>query len=442
MSPDAPGIHDGPLPALREELMPSTPPLDEETPFAAMMASFDKAARRVGTDPAEYKILRKPDREVTVAVPVRLDDGEIAVFDGYRIQHNAGLGPFLGPLRLQGDLRQDDLRALAAWMTWKCALLGVPFGGASGGIRIDTRRHSLGEVERAVRRYVANLLGDVGPERDVFMPDVRADEHVMAWIMDVVSTHARHTENSVVTGKPTNMGGSWGNRDAVSQGLRVILRLAAAQFGLQRGPLRIIIQGAGQVGGTLAGILHEEGHKVCGISDVHGGFYDENGLDVPSLLRYRHEHGSLRDCPGDFERVSNEELIKLGCDVFLPCAVPNALHSNNARELGARLVVEGAHGPVSPRADRILAERGIPVVPDILANGGGVVVAYFEWVQNRQGYFWVGDVVEKRLVRFMREAWEAVREVQEQYDTDLREAANMLAVQRVSQADQLRGIYA
>ena len=425
-----------------DELLPSTPPLDEESPFAAMMAAFDHAARTLGTNPAEYKILRKPDREVSVAIPVRLDDGELAVFDGYRIQHNAGLGPFMGPLRLQADLKRDELRALAAWMTWKCALLGVPFGGASGGIKIDTRRHSLGEVERAVRRYTANLLSDVGPERDVFTPDLRADEQVMAWVMDTISTHARHTENQAVTGKPPSMCGTAGGRDAVAKGLRVILRLAAARCGLPRGPLDVVIQGAGTVGGKLARILHGEGHRVLGLSDVHGGFFNENGLDIPAILEWRKRHRSLQDCVGEFEVLTNAELLTRPCDVLLPCAVANAVHSRNAADVGAKLIVEGAHGPVSPRGDRILEERGIHVVPDILANGGGVVVSYFEWVQNRQGYFWLEDVVDKRLNRFMREAWDGVREVQDQHDTSLRRAANLLAVQRVAAADELRGIYA
>jgi len=428
--------------AVGDELLPSTPPLDEETPFAAMMESFDRAARMLGTNPAEYKILRKPDREVAISVPVQLDNGELAVFDGYRIQHNAGLGPFLGPLRLQADLRRDELRALAAWMTWKCALLGVPFGGASGGIRIDTRRHSVGEIERAVRRYTASLLGDVGPDRDVFTPDLRADEQVMAWVMDTISMHARQTENQAVTGKPVSMGGSLSNREAVARGLRVILRLASAHCGLRRGPQSVVIQGAGTVGGTLAGILHEEGHRVIGISDVHGAFYNEKGLDIPTILEWRRKHRSLQDCQGDFDVMTNSDLLTQPCDVLMPCAVANAIHSRNAANVHARVIVEGAHGPVSPRADRILESKGIHVVPDILANGGGVVVSYFEWVQNRQGYYWVEDVVEKRLNRFMREAWDGVRNTQDTHDISLRMAANILAVQRVAAADELRGIYA
>ena len=425
-----------------DELLPSTPLLDDETPFATMMSSFDAAAHELGIAQDVYAILRKPDREISVAVPVRLDDGHISVFDGYRIQHNSGLGPFLGPLRMQKGLKVDELRALAAWMTWKCAMLNVPFGGSAGGIKIDTRRHSQGELERAVRRYTASLLADIGPERDVMMPDLRADESVMAWVLDTISSHSRFTESSAVTGKPVSMAGSLRSRQAVADGLYIILQLATAHFGVQASPLKVVIQGAGQVGGTLARILHDQGAKVCGISDLHGAFWNEEGLDVPSILGYRKLHGSLSECPGNFERISNAEMLKRPCDVLIPCAVANAIHSNNARGIEAKLIIEGAHGPISRKADRILGERGIHVVPDILANGGGVVLSYFEWVQNRQGYYWVADQLEKRLIRFMRDAWMSVRSIQDHHNVDLRGAANILAVERVTKADEMRGIYA
>lgn len=425
-----------------EEILPSTPPLDEASPFQHMMASFDAAAKIIGVAGSEYEILRRPDREIAVSIPVELDDGSFAVYDGYRIQHNAGLGPFLGPLRLQPDLRIDDLRALAGWMTWKCAILHVPFGGSSGGIRIDPKERSVSEVERAVRRYTANLLADIGPNRDVLSPDVGADERTMAWVMDTISTHERFTVNSAVTGKPLSLAGSLGNIDAVAQGLRAILRLAAPHFGLPRGPLKVIIQGAGSVGGNLARILDEEGKRVIGISDVHGALFDEKGLDVPGILHWRKEHKSLRGFEGRAEWISNAEMLARPCDVLIPCAIPNALHSGNAHRVQARLIVEGAHGPVSARADRILVDRGIPIVPDILANGGGVVAAYFEWAQNRHGFAWIGDIVRKRLNRFMREAWFAVLVEQKEYDVTLRRAANVLAVKRVTSADELRGVYA
>lgn len=436
------GVPQDPAASALDAELPSTPLLDDETPFATMMASFDEAARRVGLGEMEYMILRKSDREIAVSVPVLLDDGTWSVVDGYRIQHNQGLGPFIGPLRITEDLRIDELRALAAWMTWKCALLGIPFGGAAGGIRMNSKARSEHEIERAVRRYTASLLGDIGPERDVISPDVYADQRVTAWILDTISSHERTTKNSAVTGKPIELSGTLAGEDSVARGLRTIVRLAAAHFGISRNQVRFSIQGAGTVGGNLARILHAEGHRIIGLSDIHGGFYDPDGLDVPRLLEWRREHGTLLDCPGDFERISSREFIARECDVLVPCAVANAIHSNNAERIDAKLIVEGAHGPVSIRADRILERRGIPVVPDILANGGGVVTSYLEWVQNRTGLQWIEELVDIRLVRFMREAWDAVLETQRQYDVSLRMAANMLAVDRVAKADEQRGIYA
>ncbi|MCP3919342.1 MAG: Glu/Leu/Phe/Val dehydrogenase [bacterium] len=422
--------------------LPATPPLDDETPFATMMASFDVAARRLGLGPTEYLILRKSDREIAVSVPVSLDDGSFDVFDGYRIQHNAGLGPFLGPLRMSADLRIDELRALAAWMTWKCAVLNVPFGGAAGGIRMDRASHSPDELERTVRRYTASLLADVGPERDVFCPDLQADEQVMSWIMDTISRHARHTENPAVTGKPIELAGTVGSEIAVARGLRAVLRLTAAHLGLPRKGLSIIIQGAGTVGGNLARLMHAEGHKIVGLSDVNVALFHPDGLDVPALLEHNQKHLTLKGAEGTYEELDPKDFITSPCDVLVPCAVANAVHSNNAERITTKLILEGAHGPVSVRADRILDDRGIPVVPDILANGGGVVLSYFEWVQNRTGLYWIADVVEKRQSRFLREAWDAVRKVQDEHDVSLRMAANMLAVQRVAEADHARGVYA
>jgi glutamate dehydrogenase (NAD(P)+) len=372
---------------------------------------------------------------------VPLDDGSWAVFDGYRVQHNQGLGPFIGPMRLHGALRRDELRALAGWMTWKCAVMNIPFGGAAGGICLDAKALSRGELERAVRRYTANLLDVIGPDRDVQTPDVGTDENVMAWVMDTVSNHERHTENAVVTGKPYDMGGTKLAHEAVALGLSVVFRLALERYRLDT-EARIVIQGSGTVGGNLARLLHRDGHRVCGISDVTGAVYDENGLDVPALLAWREEHGKLEGAPGSFQRLENAELMTKPCDALIPCAVANAIHSRNSRDVRAKLIIEGAHGPVSARADRILNDRGIPIVPDILANAGGVVVDYFEWVQNRQGLSWIEPVVQKRLTRFMTEAWHDVSEMQTRHGVRMRMAANMLAVQRVSSADKLRGIYA
>jgi glutamate dehydrogenase (NAD(P)+) len=363
------------------------------------------------------------------------------VFDGYRVQHNQGLGPFLGPMRLTSGIKIDELRALAAWMTWKCALLNIPFGGAAGGIRINTKRRSRAEVHRAVRRYAAVLFGIIGPERDVLTPDIGCDAEVMAWVMDTISAHERFTEHGVVTGKPTCMGGTRGHSEAVATGLRVVLRLALDRYKLADLP-SVIIQGAGRVGGSLARLLFKEGFRVVGLSDVSGACYDARGLDVPKLLAGRAATGALINVAGGHAQMTNGEMLAIPCDVLMPCAVPNAIHSHNAADVQAHLILEGAHGPVSARADRILHDRGIPVVPDILANAGGVVADYFEWVQNRQGFTWIDAVVQKRLARFMTEAWQAVSNVQLQHGVRMRMAANMLAVERVSKADSLRGVYA
>jgi glutamate dehydrogenase (NAD(P)+) len=416
--------------------------VEDENPFSTMMASFDEAADRLGLDPDLYAVLRKPDREIQISLPVKLDDDTLVVFDGYRVQHNAGLGPYFGPLRIQGNLRLDELRALAGWMTWKCAVLDIPFGGAAGGIRMATARHSRGEVERTVRRYVAALLGDIGPDRDIFSSDVVTDEEVMAWVMDTVSMHARHTENAAVTGKPLALGGTLGHADSVAQGLRAVLGPALDLAEIPRKGARIIIQGAGMRGGKLAQILADDGHRIVGLSDVHGALYDDRGLDVRALLAWRAEQGSLRGATGSFDRITNEEMLVKPCDVLIPCAAAGTVHLRLARQLEAKLVVEGAHGSVSSRADRILAERGVHVVPDILSTGGGAVVNYFEWVQNRVGYSWTADTVQERLLLAMSTAWQEVVALSKEYDVRLRMAAHMLAVQRISQADRLRGIYA
>lgn len=425
-----------------DDLRSPSPDLDEESPFATMMSLFDEAAALIGVEPSNYAILRKPDREITVAVPILLDDGDFAVFDGYRVQHNQGLGPFIGPLRIHQNLRLDELRALAGWMTWKNAIMNIPFGGAAGGIRINTKRRSRDELQRAVRRYTANLLDSIGPERDVLTPDIGCDPEVMAWVMDTVSNHSRCTENAVVTGKPFALGGSRGSLDAVAQGLAVVLELALARFELGAAENGVIIQGSGQVGGHLARLLASRGRGVIGISDVHGALYNPGGLDVPAIFAWRDQHGGFEGAPGEYDRISNETLLSMPCGVLVPCAVANVIHSRNARTIQAKLILEGAHGPVTARADRLLHDRGIPVVPDILANAGGVVIDYFEWVQNRQGLSWLEDVVKKRLARFMTEAWGAVCEVQERYGVRTRVAAHMLAVERVAKADKVRGIYA
>jgi glutamate dehydrogenase (NAD(P)+) len=426
-----------------EDLLPPTPPLDEESPFATMMTLFDEAAEQLGIDPDMYQILRRPDREITYSVPIKLDSGRTAVFESFRVQHNQGLGPFLGPLRLDPHLKLDDLRALAGYMTWKCSLVGIPFGGSAGGIRISAKLRSERELERAVRRYTAGLLDVIGANTDIFAPDVATDERVMAWVMDTVSEHVRYTETGVVTGKPLILSGTRGLEDGAAQGLRTIVRLALDSAGIaaDRRP-SVIVQGIGRVGGNLARLLDESGFLVVGLSDVSGGYHNPKGLPVRELIQHRAQHGSLEGLPSAGDWFSNDELVTLPCDVLVPCATANTIRFEHAGKLQARLVVEGAHGPVSVRADRVLAQRGIPCVPDILANAGGVLSNYFEWVQNRQGLTWLEDVVEKRRKRFMTEGWNATAELAKQKGVRLRTAAHMLAVGRVAKADQVRGTYA
>ncbi len=424
-----------------DDLDVSVPPLDAESPFATMMSAFDEAATELAIDPANYAILRKPDREIAVSLPILLDGGGVAVFDGWRVQHNMGLGPYCGPLRIAPRIEVDELRALAGWMTWSSALLGVPFGGSAGGIRLDPSLVSRKELERVIRRYTANLLDLIGPDRDIFAPDRSTDEAAMAWIMDTVSMHVRTTENAAVTGKPLELGGSRGNLDAAAHGLSKIVAHARERLGLPA-QLSVIIQGAGSRGARLAARLFESGHRVVGISDLHGGFFDERGLDVASLATWRAQHGSLADAPGKFERLSIEALNERACDVFVPCAIANAVHAENAARVRAKVIVEGAHGAVSAPAERALDSRGIEIVPAILALGGTTLLHYFEWVQNRTGYAWPEREVDANLERFLAEAWRAVCALADQRRTNLRRAATMLAVQRVVQADRTRGIFA
>jgi glutamate dehydrogenase (NAD(P)+) len=413
-----------------------------ESPFTAMMAEFDAAAAALGIAPSVYGILRAPDREVSVSLPIVLDDGSFKVLTGYKVQHNQGLGPFLGPLLLKPGIGLDELRALAGWMTWECALLGIPFGGSAGGIPIDPLQMSRGEVERAIRRYTAGLLDLIGPERDIFMPDTGTDSGVMAWIMDTVSMHLRHTENAVVAGKPLALGGTLGSEDAGARGLLVVLEHALAHYSLPTQGARILIQGAGRVGGNAARLLHARGHKVCGLADENGALYDANGLDVPSILDARTANRYISQIEGAFEHLSLEQLVAKPCDVLLPCAVANTITAKNAANVQARLIVEGAHGPVSLPADEILAKRDVPVVPHILSNGGGVVSAYIEWVQNRQGLAWQADRVDKDMNYFMSEAWKAVVAHAQDRKLRLRKAAHQLAVMRVAHGSNLRGLYA
>jgi len=415
--------------------------IKEENPFESMMSRFDRAAQLLDLDPDLYAVLRVPNRELKVYIPTKMDSGRIQVFEGFRVQHNFARGPAKGGIRYAPDVNIDEVRALAAWMTWKCAVVNVPFGGAKGGIICDPQQMSMGELERMTRRYAAELLDFIGPEKDVPAPDMNTNEQTMAWIMDTYSMHARHTVNAVVTGKPVDLGGSAGRREATGRGILFVVNEAIKRFKITPSETRVVVQGSGNVGGIGAQLLHETGYKVVAISDIHGGIYNPNGIDIPEALRYLWTTRSFEGYEG-VEFVNNQELLELPCDVLVPAATENQITSQNADRLKCKVLAEGANGPTTAGADEILHEKGIFVVPDILANAGGVTVSYFEWVQDRMGYFWREDVVNERLQDKMVASFNDLCRYAELHHVDTRTAAYMLAIDRVAYDTRMRGIYA
>jgi glutamate dehydrogenase (NAD(P)+) len=415
--------------------------IKEENPLDSMLYYFDQAARLLRLEPDLYTFMRYPSLEVTVYIPVIMDDGHLQVFVGYRVQHNFARGPAKGGIRFAPDVTLDEIRALAAWMTWKCAVVNIPFGGAKGGVVCNPAELSRGELERLTRRYTAQLLDILGPERDVPAPDLNTDEQVMAWIMDTYSMHARHVVTASVTGKPIGLGGSHGRREATGRGLLVVVTEACRHLKLSPRGVRVVIQGAGNVGGVAARLLHEAGYRVIAISDVQGGVFHPEGLNIPEVLDYHRQNKSFRGYPHG-ESVTNQELLELECEVLIPAAVENQITSRNAERIRCRILCEGANGPTTAQADRILQERGIFVVPDILANAGGVTVSYFEWVQDRMGYFWSERVVNHRLKEVMVNSFRDVLAYAERYGVSMRTAAYMLAIDRVAYDVRMRGIYA
>jgi len=415
--------------------------IKEENPFESMMSRFDRAAQLLDLDPDLYAVLRVPNRELKVYIPTKMDSGRIQVFEGFRVQHNFARGPAKGGIRYAPDVNIDEVRALAAWMTWKCAVVNVPFGGAKGGIICDPQQMSLGELERMTRRYASELLDFIGPEKDVPAPDMNTNEQTMAWIMDTYSMHARHTVNAVVTGKPIDLGGSAGRREATGRGILFVVNEAIKRFKMTPSETRVVVQGSGNVGGIGAKLLHESGYKVVAISDVHGGIYNPNGIDISQALEYLWTTRSFEGYEG-VEFVNNQELLELECDVLVPAATENQITSQNADNLKCKVLAEGANGPTTAAADEILHEKGIFVVPDILANAGGVTVSYFEWVQDRMGYFWREDVVNERLQDKMVASFNDLCRYADAHHVDTRTAAYMLAIDRVAYDTRMRGIYA
>jgi glutamate dehydrogenase (NAD(P)+) len=416
-------------------------PLDEVNPFESMMSRFDRAAELLDLDRGLYTILRNPEKQLIVSIPVRRDDDEIEVFTGYRIHYNTARGPAKGGIRFAPDVTLEEVKALAAWMTWKCAVVNVPFGGAKGGVICDPRRMSTRELEHLTRRYTAEIMAILGPDTDVPAPDVNTNEQVMAWIMDTYSAHARHTVTSIVTGKPIEMGGSLGRRDATGRGCMLVTLEALRHQGIPVEGARVVVQGFGNVGSTAARLCAQRGMKVVGISDFTTGVHNEDGVDLAAAEEHARAGGVLEDFRGG-DHLPNAELLELDCEVLIPAALENQITRANAPRIQARIICEGANGPTTANADAILENSGVFVIPDILANAGGVTVSYFEWVQNREGYYWSRERVEKRLKKIMVNSFKDVMRYTETHDVSPRTACYMLAIDRVAFVHRLRGIYA
>jgi glutamate dehydrogenase (NAD(P)+) len=419
----------------------SVTPEQEKNPWLAAEARFNNAADKLGLDEGIRKVLGNPTRELTVYIPVQLDDGRIELFTGYRVQHSVARGPGKGGIRYAPDVSLDEVRALASWMTWKCAVVNIPFGGAKGGVICNPAMLSDGELERITRRYTAEIIDIIGPERDVPAPDVNTNDRVMAWIMDTYSMHVRHATTAVVTGKPMELGGSRGRTEATGRGCMIVTLEALKKFGLRPEDTRVVIQGFGNVGGMAARLMAARGFRIVSIVEYNGAVYNPDGLDITALMNHRKETGSIVNFAGG-ENVDKTEAFYRECDVLIPAATENVITSANADKLRCKILCEGANGPTTPLADEILAKNNVFVIPDILANAGGVTVSYFEWVQDREGFFWNEELVNSRLEEIMVGSFNAVTAYGEKHKVDNRTAAYMLALDRVASAMKLRGIYA
>ncbi len=411
-----------------------------ENPYAIAQSQLRLVADRFGVDPNLVRVLSECKKAVTVSVPVVMDDGSVRVFEGHRVVHNMTRGPAKGGIRYHPDVTQDEVKALAMWMTWKCALMGLPFGGAKGGVVCDPKQLSPAERERLTRRYTTEIIGEIGPERDIPAPDVGTDAQVMAWIFDTYSMNVGYSVLGVVTGKPLSLGGSLGREQATARGALFCIRSALQKEGRRFPDTRFAIQGFGNVGRNLAALVAEEGARVVALSDTSGGVTSAGGIDVAAAIAHKTTTGALAGLPGA-EAITNDELIELDCDVLVPAALEQVITADNASRVRARMVCEGANGPTTPAADAILEDRGILVLPDVLANAGGVVVSYFEWVQGLQEYFWKEYEVNAKLNDIVVRAFEETWATRERMATSMRVAAYGLAVQRVAEATTTRGIY-
>jgi glutamate dehydrogenase (NAD(P)+) len=421
----------------------SDAPHNEMSVYESAEARFEIAAQKLNLEEGLYRYLKYPSREVTVYIPALLDSGHLEVFIGYRVLHSQVRGPGKGGIRFAPDVSLDEVRALAAWMTWKCAVVNIPFGGAKGGVICDPSKLSKNELERITRRYTAELADWFGPERDVPAPDLGTDAQTMAWVMDTYSMHTRQATTAVVTGKPLELGGSQGRKEATGRGLMICCNKAMVKFGMQIKECRVVIQGFGNVGSEAALLLHKAGYRIIGVADIHGGLYNANGFDIAKLHDWVYEQKKpLPEFPGGGTKMSAQEILFQPCDILLPAATENQITSHNAHRLQCRILCEGANGPTTSLADPILETSGIFIIPDILANAGGVTVSYFEWVQDRQGFFWREKEVNERLQDVMEQSFDEVIRYAETHGVNNRIAAYILAIDRVARALKLRGFYA
>jgi glutamate dehydrogenase (NAD(P)+) len=415
--------------------------LDEENPFEAMMLRFDRAAELLDLEPGLYKVLRNPEKQVIISIPVLKDNGEVEVYTGYRVLYNTSRGPAKGGIRFDMQVTLEEVKALAAWMTWKCAVVNIPFGGSKGGVVCDPHSMSAGELEKLTRRYTAGIISTLGPDSDVPAPDVNTNERIMAWIMDTYSMHVGHTTTAVVTGKPIEMGGSLGRREATGRGCMIVTKEALAHLGMPVAGTTVAVQGFGNVGSVAAQLLQREGCKIVAIGDRSVSIYNSNGIDIDDAIAHVRKHRSL-DGYSKGEVISGADLLTLDVDVLVPAALENVITTKNASSIRARIICEGANGPTTAAADSILDENGVFVIPDILANAGGVTVSYFEWVQDRGGYFWTEQLVNDRLRDIMVNSFNDVLALSRQHKVNMRTAAYMLSISRVATVHRLRGIYA
>jgi glutamate dehydrogenase (NAD(P)+) len=421
---------------MHDDVRPSRRP----NPFEVALAQFEAAADRLHLDEDMRAILRMPKRELTVNFPVRMDNGHVQMFTGYRVQHNINRGPAKGGIRYDANVTLDEVRALAMWMTWKCAVVDIPFGGAKGGVIVDPKKLSLAEIERLTRRYATEISLLIGPSSDIPAPDVNTNSQIMAWIMDTYSMHRGYSVPAVVTGKPLAIGGSEGRNEATATGVVDCLEMAGEELKIPLRGARVAIEGFGNAGGIAASLLAAKGARIVSVSDRKGAAYDERGLDVASLLRHKQETGSVIGFRGS-QQLDVDQSLEVPCDILVPAATEGQLTAENAGRVQARIIAEAANGPTTPEADAIFFERGITVIPDILCNAAGVTVSYFEWVQDLQSFFWTPEEISDKLTHVMQLAYTNVARVAHDEECDMRTAANMVAIKRVAEATKLRGIY-